>query len=300
MLSLDQLDLLTLRCFQVAAERLNFRAAADALHMSPAALGKRIAALERQLGAQLFERTTRRVSLTDRGAQVVPVVHRLLDQCTRFAQELAAPSPVAYALTVGTRFELGLSWLTPALDVLASKRPQRMIHLSFGDSADMIERVQNGQVDAAVTSSRQRPKGAQHVTLHQEDYVFVGSAALLRRLPLRGARDAARHTLLDIGPRRPLFRYFSGAKRKGAPWSFKKLQCLGTIAAIRQRALGGHGVAVLPLYFVAPDLEQRELVRIAPSVKPQSDAFRLVWLADHPKAVQLQELGEDLQAIPLA
>lgn len=293
------LDLLSLQCFLEAAGKLNFRAAAEAMHLSPAAFGKRISALERQLGARLFERSTRRVRLTARGTQAIPGARQILEQCRGFAQELASPETPAYSLTLATRFELGLSWITPALSRLSSAQPRRVVHLSFGDSAEVIARVLSGQADAAVTSSRQRPPGTRFLVLHPEEYAFVGSAALLRTEPLRTPADAPRHTLLDIGPTRPLFRYLLDAREGGRSWAFRDTHYLGTIAAIRQRVLGGHGVAVLPLYFVSADLERRELIRIAPSLELESDSFRLTWLADHPQADSLRQLGSDLRGIPL-
>ena len=299
-MQLDDLNLLTIRCFLAAAKHLNFRAAAASMHMSPAAFGKRIATLETQLGAKLFERSTRRVMLSTSGLQAVPRASRLLAECARLTQELSEPVPVSYSLTIATRFELGLSWITPALDELARVQPNRTIHLSFGDGADMIARVQSGEVDAAVTSSRQRPRGVRRVDLHDEAYVFVGSVELLAERPLRTPADAAEHTLLDIGPTRPLFRYLVEDKRSLSSWSFKQTQYLGTIASIRQRVLGGHGVAVLPLYFVARDLEQKTLAHVDPSAVLESDAFRLVWLADNPQGDHLEELAADLRAIPLA
>ncbi len=293
-------DLLTVRCFLMVAKYRSFRAAADSLCLSPAALGKRVTALERQLGVKLFERTTRRVWLTPRGAQAIPRARRVIEESARLAQELAEPGPVEYSLSIGTRFELGLSWLVPALEVLSSSQPHRVIHLSFGDGADMVERVQSGRVDAAIASTRRTPRGAQFMTLHEENYVFVGAETLLRSFPLQCSDDAVAHTLLDIGPTRPLFRYFLSPTKSDAPWPFRSTHYLGTIAAIRERVLRGHGVAVLPLYFVSADLDARKLVLIAPSSKLESDAFRLVWLADHPESGQLRELGKELQAIPIS
>ena len=52
------------------AERGSFRAAAEALHVSQPALSRRIDKLEGALGARLFERTTRRVRVTQRGQQL--------------------------------------------------------------------------------------------------------------------------------------------------------------------------------------------------------------------------------------
>ena len=66
----------SLRCFCAAAKFLNFRAAARAVALTPAAFGQRIKQLEDQLGAQLFVRTTRSVRLSAAGLSLVPVAQR--------------------------------------------------------------------------------------------------------------------------------------------------------------------------------------------------------------------------------
>ena len=60
------MDLITsMRVFTVIASENSFRAAADMLDMPPSAISKHLAGLETRLGAQLVERTTRRVSVTN-------------------------------------------------------------------------------------------------------------------------------------------------------------------------------------------------------------------------------------------
>lgn len=270
------------------------------MHLSPAAFGQRIATLERQLGEQLLTRSTRRVALTEFGERALTPARRVLDECARFRKEVLSPQVAAsYELTIGTRFELGMSWLTPALTALAKLRPERTLHLSFGDSRDMLERLTRLQVDASVTSSQQLAAGTQHVTLHREDYVFVACAALLRTHGLNTPEDAARHVLLDIDPDLPLLRYFLDGQESSALWSFRHIEYLGTIAAIRHRVLEGHGVAVLPHYFIAADLQEERLIPVQTQAVLRSDSFRLVWLADHARQAELILLGDDLRSMPL-
>src|SRR6185295_1568623 len=73
------LDLTDLRAFMAVAELGSFRAGADALHLSQPALSRRIANLEEELGVQLFERTTRRVSLTVAGRELSHKARDLLN-----------------------------------------------------------------------------------------------------------------------------------------------------------------------------------------------------------------------------
>jgi LysR family transcriptional regulator, glycine cleavage system transcriptional activator len=293
-------DLDSLRCFDAAATHLNFRIAARNVALSPAALGERIKRLEGQLGAALFARTTRRVALTPAGQRLLPHARRMLDDAARCVQVVGAEqAAVPYAVSLGTRFELGLSWITPALPRLAAHHPERTIHLVFGDSPDLLARVHNGLLDCAVTSARFTSGALSYAVLHDEDYVFVASARLLRRRGLARAADAAAHALLDLAPELPLFRYFLDAVGAREVWGFGRVEYLGTIGALRLRVLQGAGVAVLPRYFVARDLRARRLVRVLPAVALPRDAFRLVWRTGHLREAALRTLAAELAALPI-
>ncbi|MGE0870518.1 MAG: LysR family transcriptional regulator [Kofleriaceae bacterium] len=292
-------DLESLRCFEAAATHLSFRVAANAVALSPAAFGDRIKRLEDQLSVALFMRTTRRVALTPAGHQLLPQARRVLEEAAR-CMEVVHERAAAYDLTIGTRFELGLSWITPALQRLHTRRPERTLHLVFGDSADLVNRARNALLDAVITSARVVTTGLSYEVLHEEDYVFVGSASLIARKPLSRGEHASEHVLIDGAPDLPLFRYFLDSIERRDTWSFGKLEYLGTIGAIRLRVLQNAGVAVLPKYFVDRDLRAERLVRLVPKVKLARDAFRLIWRVGHPREPALRQLAEDLAAIPLS
>ena len=292
-------DLESLRCFEAAATHLSFRVGAKAVALSPAAFGDRIKRLEQQLASPLFARTTRRVELTQAGHHLLPQARLVLAEAARCARVVHERGAVPYELTLGTRFELGLSWLTPALEPLRAAHPERTLHLVFGDSEDLIARARDGLLDAVITSARLTAGGLAYEPLHDEDYAFVGSAKLIARHALARPADAAEHALLDITADLPLFRYFLDAGARREPWSFARVEYLGTIGAIRLRALQGAGVAVLPRYFVDADLRARRLVRLLPRHPLQRDAFRLIWRAGHPRGESLRELAADLQKLPL-
>lgn len=290
------IDLDSLRCFDVAATTLRFRAAAARVHLSPAAFSDRIRRLEEGLGAALLSRTTRQVSLTEAGHRVLPLAREILSKVERLrgaAEETARPLP--YELVIGTRYELGLSWLCPALAPLGRRRPERTIHLYNGDTPDLLRRLERGELDAVVASMRLTSPRLAYAALHPEDYVFVSAGRGLRR-----REDAAGATLVDVSSDLPLFRYFLDALADAEPWPFARVEYMGGIGAIRRRVLdGGSRVAVLPRYFIAPDLAAGRLVRLMPKVRPRSDSFRLVWRVGHPREAELVELATELRALPL-
>jgi hypothetical protein len=120
----------SLRCFVAAAERLNFRGAAKVVGLTPAALSQRIRVLEEQLGAALFQRTTRSVQLTPAGLALLPRARVCLAEaaaCVRVARGDGSPAPVE--LTLGTRFELGMSWIVPLLPGLRAALPHLTLNL---------------------------------------------------------------------------------------------------------------------------------------------------------------------------
>jgi DNA-binding transcriptional LysR family regulator len=73
-------EILDLRAFLAIVELETFHRAADILNMSQPALSRRIQKLELAIGAPLLERTTRHVSLTALGAELIPLVRRMLEE----------------------------------------------------------------------------------------------------------------------------------------------------------------------------------------------------------------------------
>lgn len=290
----------SLRCFSEAARLLNFRAAARAVGLTPAALGQRIRQLEEQLDARLFHRTTRTVTLTEEGLALVPYAQKALDAasaCVRAGRGEVGPAPME--LTIGTRHELGLSWLVPALPKLRVAQPGLTLHVYFGSGPDLVHRVRSLVIDLAVTSTVLTDPKLDAIRLHEEEYVFVGAPKLLERVPMNEPGDAARHTLIDVTPDLALFRYWRDAKDGPGSLEFGGALHMGTIAAIRQLVLRGEGLAVLPRYFVEPDLAAGRLAVVLPEVAPESDYFRLVFRADDPRRAVYERLARVLTDEPL-
>lgn len=289
----------SLRCFVAAAKFLNFRAASRAVALTPAAFGQRIKQLEDQLGAQLFVRTTRSVRLSTAGLSLLPAAQRAmtsLEECTRAVSSTGALPQMDVVL--GTRHELGLSWILPQIDALKEVHPSVEMHLYFGAGTDLVNRVRMMQIDCAITSTRLADPKLDSIRLHREDYVFVAAPVLLDRRPFSRPEDSVRHTLIEIDDELPLFRYWRDSP-KGMSLTFEKLTRFGTIEAIRLRLVAGAGVGVLPKYLVQPDLDAKRLRVLFPKVVPEHDYFRLVIRADDPRRSVFEGIAASLMKVPL-
>jgi LysR family transcriptional regulator, glycine cleavage system transcriptional activator len=300
--TLPAIDSLT--CFAEAARLLNFRAAARAVALTPAALGQRIRQLEQQVGRQLFQRTTRRVTLTEAGLALLAPARAALDAaaaCGPAARGELGAAPLD--LVLGTRHELGMSWIVPMLPRLAREQPRITFHLYFGSSADLLARVRTAEIDAAVGSMRITDSHLDYTRLHREAYAFVAARRLVRDRPLRGPEDAAAHTLIDSQASLSLFGYFRDAPAASPRWTgvrFGRVLRIGTIAAIRHLVLRAEGVAVLPVYLIAGDLAAGRLVRVQPRVRLLDDHFRLVFRGDDPRRAVYEAVAAVMRDVPLA
>ena len=298
-LPIDLPDVESLRCFVAAMRAPTFRAAAREVALTPAALGQRIKLLEERLGGRLFSRTTRSVTATELALALKPAAERCLDaaaDCVRIARGGGERPNVEIVL--GTRHELGESWLVPLLARLRAAMPWLRPHLYFGSGPDLILRVRTAEIDCAITSTRFADPRLDGLILHEERYAFVASPRLLAKKPLKKPSDAAAHVLLDAGADLPLFRYFR--EGDGAPpMRFADVVRLGAIGPIKHEAVAGAGVAVLPVYYVARELEKRSLVRVFPKVVPLADHFRLVFRAGDPRRPTFEALASELRRAPL-
>lgn len=287
-----------LQCFIAAAEQLHFRRAAEQVFLTPAAFSQRIKQLEDQLGHALFERSTRQVRLTQAGMRLLPQARSAVRASLRCVEELesqGARTPIR--LTLGTRFELGLSWVVPALTELPDSLSHLDVHLYFGSGEDILDRLERRTIDAVITSAPQAHGAWTSTFLHKEEYVFVGATSLLQRSPLERVEHATRHTLLDINMELPLMRYVHSVLPR--PMRFAHVRACGAGGAILELALAGLGVAVLPLYMAAPMLERGRLQRIMPELSPLSDTFRLISYQDNLHTHAISELADFFATRPL-
>ena len=287
----------SLRCFLAGAKHLNFRQAASEVALTPTAFSQRIKQLEGVLGSLLFHRTTRKVTLTRAGLSLVPVALETIQSAHRCVEVVLQGTEPPVHLTLGTRYELGLSWLLPSILRLEDERPTWEINTYFGSGDDILDQLKSGSVDCVVTSAPVARADWEAQVLHPETYALVGSAELLERLPLDRPDEAVHHTLLDTDRSLPLSRYLIGAHNPELP--FGQIRFCGTGAAILEMVRAGRGLAVLPEYMITHDLTEGTLRALLPELSVLTDTFRLLYHKDHPLFPMLESLARFLRTQPL-
>lgn len=143
------LDTHALTLFCAVARCLNFRQAAEQLHMTQPPLSRAIKTLEEKLGARLFERDTQGVALTQAGRTLLPqALHilDLLDMAQTSLQRDAAPARLRLGLTSSVAAGL----FRPLLAALEQQLGNVRLEVTAAPSPRLVAGVRKGQLDAAL------------------------------------------------------------------------------------------------------------------------------------------------------
>ena len=144
-------DLRRLRQFVAVAEELSFRRAADRLHMSQPPLSQMIRALEKDLGVKLFERTRRKVELTQPGRVLLDQAHRVLSQMERaLAAARGAGRGMTGRLTVGFVSSSTFEILPAILRRFRASHPAVDLQLEELDTVDQTDALLQHRIDVAL------------------------------------------------------------------------------------------------------------------------------------------------------
>lgn len=140
-----------MRYVVAVAETANFTRAAERCHVVQSALSHQIARLERELGARLFDRTSRRVSLTPAGEAFLPAARQALEAAERARAEVAAAAgEIRGRLAIGAIPTVSSIDLPRLLVDYRTRYPRVHISLRSAISEEMVEQVKEGTLDVAV------------------------------------------------------------------------------------------------------------------------------------------------------
>jgi DNA-binding transcriptional LysR family regulator len=162
------MQLQLLEVFRAVARQGSITGAAQALRYTQSAVSRQVVALEAQVGAQLFDRLPRGVTLTEAGRCLLPHVEAMLDRLTTAQRDLDALRGLGGGrLRVGA-FPTAVAALVPrALAAFTGEHPGVTLSLVEGLTPTLLERLLAGDADVAVVSaSPHRPLDASRFDLH--------------------------------------------------------------------------------------------------------------------------------------
>jgi LysR family transcriptional regulator, transcription activator of glutamate synthase operon len=174
------MELRQLRSALAIARRLSFTAAAEELSVAQPALSQQIAALERELGVRLFDRTNRRVALTDAGRAFVARAERVIADVDAAAQEMTAyAGGLRGRVVLGTYQSFAEYTLPKLLGRFHAEHPGIEVALREGMADALLAALHTGTLDVFIgeVGASSLTEGALHVEPLYEDELVIAVAA---------------------------------------------------------------------------------------------------------------------------
>lgn len=272
----NQPSLQDLRLFCQVARAASFASTARTEGVSPAFVSKRIAALEASLQTRLFHRTTRAISLTEDGENILRWSLKILEDIEQMQDSIArARTTLTGTLRISTSTGFGRNRLAPAISEFMRRYPQLGVQMELIDrSVDLIGEGFDVDIRLGAASGRETDLLVQHLARNWR--VLCASPSYLARAgtPAR-LSDLASHSCIVIRERDQ-----SGSWRLTGPNGSETVRVPMAISAnngeiVHQWGIDGHGIFLRSIWDVAEDLRTGRLAHVLPKYRQEADVVAI-------------------------
>lgn len=261
-----------LETFIWAATLGSFRKAAERLHTTQPAISTRIAALEEELGVQLFERVSGKILLSSKGQELLPFAEKIVfmsEQLRKRADRVALLSGI---LRLGVSETIVHSWLPQFFRDLHKAVPNLDVEITVDVTSNLRTGLMDRSLDLAFLMGPVSEPKMENRTLCSFPLLWVASPDL--KLPNR-------RLMLSELAEWPIVTYARNTKPFAEiSQKFSQLDELparfyssSSLAACRRLTIDGIGVSTLPLSVIADELENGQLVQLETEWTPSQLEF---------------------------
>lgn len=285
--------------FVAVAEYEAFGIAADKLGVTQPSLSKQLATMEDELGGKLFERTSRRVTLTPLGRKLLTKARAILQDAREF-RAIARGSVGLFGdrLSIGVLPSVGAYFMPIANRRLHTLYPDLRLIVQEAATIQLLDQLQDGRIDAVVGSWTNDPNVRSIALFTETLWICAASDDPLsaKKGPVK-LEDLAGRPLLALSPEFRLADIVEQLAQNAGAYVSRDYQG-SSLDAVRQMAVMGAGIAVLPsLYALAEAVRDPEFVVRRIDHDTAAHEIFLHWRRASPLTSDFQKLAEDLIAV---
>jgi DNA-binding transcriptional LysR family regulator len=217
------MDLRQLEAFVAVATLGSFKAAANRLSLTQPAISARIAALESDVGEELFRRDIRPIGLSDKAKRMLPYAEQMLELSQQIRPSKFGETPVAAErLRIGTNSSL-VNGLLPHLSRrLRQAMPHVTIEYDVGASHRLKDRMLSGELDVCLMHAPSNVPGIRREHVCDMHGVWAARAGLVPEGRL-SIQELLKYDIVTLGPEASSFLLFEAALRKKGLWPIAHL-----------------------------------------------------------------------------
>ncbi|MBI2868057.1 MAG: LysR family transcriptional regulator [Chloroflexi bacterium] len=256
------MELRQLGAFRHVALYQSFSKAAEALFLTQPTVTARIQALERELGASLFERKSRGVRLTEAGKALLPYAERIAQSVEegRHLVEKSRRGPFG-KLHIGAARAIGTYVLPKALKPFQARHPETEIVIRTGRSQDVLNMLLAADVEIGFARALQHPE-IETMHLYDEEIILVTHPEHpFTRTRKASVAEIAREPLILYDRESTYYILITNACREAGIIPNVTME-LDSIEATKKMVELGLGISLLPVSSLERELELGTLVHI--------------------------------------
>ncbi|PKU23585.1 LysR family transcriptional regulator [Telmatospirillum siberiense] len=252
------MDLKALETFVWVAHLGGFRTAADRLNATQPAISARIAQLEEELGVRLFDRESRRATLTEKGLNLLGYAERMLALRSEMVQAVAEKGSMRGIIRLGVAESIVHTWLSRLVERLHYLYPAVSLEIEVDTSFVMREELLAHQLDLAFLVGPITEPQLKSVPLCSYELAWVASPSLPLPPEPVPLKDLARWPIITFSrntrPYGAIQEMFSGGDMPAV-----RLFGNSSLATVVRMTLDGIGVSAIPPVIISRELTDGRL-----------------------------------------
>ncbi|WP_070107404.1 LysR family transcriptional regulator [Burkholderia plantarii] len=276
------MNLKFLETFIWVAKLRSFSLAAEKLHSTQAAISSRISVLEQELGARLFKREPKGVTLTREGERVLRHAEQVSRSMMQLYESLQGETFAYGTIRIGAMDSAIHSWFVDFVTDVMEHYPNLDIEVTSDTALNLNEQLRRGMLDMVIQTDMLRDESIRSIGVLELAVVWIAAAGspVSGRLP----EDTATAALRRLGSER-LITYSRHSRphqdvlrlMQSYGINEARVSCVNSLAAMIRLTQAGFGVAALPPALVQDLLEKGTLRRLEGLEVPPPLPFTIAW-----------------------
>ncbi len=271
---MDKLTEMTV--FVEVARNSSFSAAAQRLRLSPSSISKIITRMEQRLGSRLFNRTTRKLHLTEGGQRFLSRCINILENVEEAEERLADNQRTPKGmLTVNSSPGFAMHQLLPYLPKFISQYPELKLNLQLtGEKVDLIKE----DIDVAIRLGQLQDSNLIARKLGECQRIICASPAYIKKFGLpEKPVDLKQHNCFCISTNTAFNHWVFSVSRRKQTISVSGDFVTDTVDAIHGLALRGYGIARLSEFMIGNDIRKGKLIPLLEDYNQELQQIHIIY-----------------------
>lgn len=291
------MDLYQLKAFFLVCNCQSFTKAAKKLFISQSAVSISIKKLETSIGFELFDRSTKKIKLTEAGDILFKTCHDIFYKLEQTEEKLKfLKENPDISLNIGAPVEFGNTILIKIIQSFLKLNPQ--IEVNFHFSRNLLKPLLQDDLDIIIDCKKHIHSSLSEVSLFREKYLCAASPEFLKKNSINSIDDFGKSILLSCDSKLNWWNnFFKAAPENISLENCKQVIRVNHIRGLINATIEGMGVGFFPLYTVSEYLDSGLLKQVFEEIMPLDDHFKIYQKTDRASRIYQSKLTEYLTGL---